>query len=106
MIENSTAQNQLNDGDSIAVIGGGPSGSFFSYFALDFAKRYDLEITIDIYEAKNFTKVGAGGCNHCGGIISESVVQTLATDGIVIPSSIIRRGIKHILFTLNKENLS
>lgn len=91
----------LNDGDSIAVVGGGPSGSFFTYFALDFARRFDLEISIDIYEAKNFSKTGAGGCNHCGGIISESLVQTLATDGIVIPSSIIRRGIQ--TYTLHVE---
>ena len=101
MFVGSPHETQLNDRDSIAVIGGGPSGSFFSYFALDFAKRYDLEITIDIYEAKNFAKLGAGGCNHCGGIISESLVQMLATDGIVIPSSIIRRGIE--TYTLHVE---
>lgn len=97
-----TSDIQLYDGNSIAVIGGGPSGSFFTYFALDFAKRFDLEISIDIYEAKNFAKTGAGGCNHCGGIISESLVQTLATDGIVIPSSIIRRGIQ--TYTLHVEH--
>ena len=96
-----TSNIQLNDGDSIAVIGGGPAGSFFTYFALDFAKRFDLDISIDIYEAKNFTKTGASGCNHCGGIISESLVQTLATDGIVMPSSIIRRGIQ--TYTLHVE---
>lgn len=92
---------QLLDGSSVAVIGGGPAGSFFSFFALDFAKRFDLDISIDIYEQKNFTKVGAGGCNHCGGIISESLVQMLATDGIVIPSNIIRSGIN--TYTLHVE---
>lgn len=84
---------ELVDGSCIAVIGGGPSGSFFSYFALEFAGRFDLDIHIDIYEAKNFSKIGAGGCNHCGGIVSESLVQKLATDGIVIPSNIIQRAI-------------
>jgi len=92
---------EITDGSSIAVIGGGPSGSYFSYFALEFASRYDLEITLDIYEAKNFTKIGAGGCNHCGGVISESLVQKLATDGIVIPSEIIQRGIN--TYTLHVE---
>ena len=77
---------KLVDGSNIAVIGGGPSGSFFTYYALEFASRLDLNITIDIYEAKNFTKIGAGGCNHCGGIISESLVQKLSTDGIIIPT--------------------
>ena len=92
---------ELNDGDAIAVIGGGPSGSFFSYFALEFSKRFDLDISIDIYEAKNFTKIGAGGCNHCGGIISETLVQKLSTDGIIIPSDIIQRGVN--TYTLHTE---
>ncbi len=92
---------ELTDGSSIAVIGGGPSGSFFSYFALEFAKRFDIDISVDIYETKNFTKIGAGGCNHCGGIISESLIQKLSTDGIVIPSNIIRRGID--TYTLHVE---
>jgi len=92
---------QLNDNSTIAVVGGGPAGSFFTYFALDFANRFDLDIVIDIYEAKDFTKIGAGGCNHCGGIISESLVQNLAADGIVIPSNIIRSGIK--TYTLHVE---
>ena len=92
---------ELEEGSVIAVIGGGPAGSFFSYFALDFAKRFDLSINIDIYEAKDFSKIGAGGCNHCGGIISESLSQMLATDGIVIPSNIIRSGIS--TYTMHVE---
>ena len=102
MIIKSPIKLDLNDRSSIAVIGGGPSGSFFSYFALDFAKRIDLDISLDIYEPKNFTKPGAGGCNHCGGIVSESLVQKLSTDGIVLPSSIIRRGIE--TYTLHIEH--
>ena len=52
---------EITDGSSIAVIGGGPSGRYFSNFALEFASRYDLDITLDIYEAKNFSKIGADG---------------------------------------------
>ena len=84
---------ELRDGSNIAVIGGGPAGSFFTYHALEFANRLDLKIQIDIYEAKNFNKIGSGGCNHCGGIVSESLVQKLSTDGILIPSEIIQRSI-------------
>ncbi len=92
---------ELADGSRIAVIGGGPAGSFFSYYALDYAERLGLDIGIDIYEAKDFTKIGAAGCNHCGGIVSESLVQELATDGIVIPSEIIQRGID--TYTMHTE---
>jgi len=92
---------ELVEGSSIAVIGGGPAGSFFTYYALDFASRLDLNIEIDVYEAKNFTKIGSGGCNHCGGIISESLVQKLSTDGIIIPSDIIQKTINS--YTLHVE---
>lgn len=85
---------EIDDGSKIAVIGGGPAGSFFAYFALEFAQRVDINVKIDIYEAKNFNLTGPPGCNHCGGIVSESLVQQLSTEGIVLPSSVIRRGIQ------------
>lgn len=91
----------LEDGSKIAVIGGGPAGSFFTYFALEFAQRFETEINIDIYEAKNFNLTGPAGCNHCGGIVSESLVQMLSTEGIVLPSNVIRRGIES--YTMHLE---
>ena len=92
---------ELSDGSNIAVIGGGPSGSFFTYYALQFAERLGIHITIDIYEAKDFGKIGSGGCNHCGGIISESLVQKLSVDGILIPKEVIQRSINS--YTLHIE---
>jgi len=94
MADNNLNNLVLEDGSNIAVIGGGPAGSFFSYFALDFAQRYDLNINIDIIEPKDFNCAGPAGCNHCGGIVSESLIQLLSTEGIVLPSTVIRRGIK------------
>jgi len=91
----------LEDGSRIAVIGGGPAGSFFTYFALDFAQLFGTNISVDIYEAKNFNKVGPVGCNHCGGIVSESLVQMLSAEGIVLPANVIRRGIES--YTLHME---
>ncbi|TFH39618.1 MAG: hypothetical protein E4G95_00600 [Bacteroidia bacterium] len=91
----------LDDGSKIAVIGGGPAGSFFTYFAFDFAERLGISIQIDIYESKDFTCFGAPGCNHCGGIVSESLIQILATEGIILPSNVIRRGIES--YTLHLE---
>lgn len=93
---------ELTNGSRIAVIGGGPSGSFFSYFAQDFAKRMDMDITIDIIEAKAFEKPGPRGCNHCGGIVSESLIQNMSAEGIVLPTRVIRRGIES--YTIHLEN--
>ena len=84
----------LSDNSRIAVIGGGPAGSLFSFFLLNLAERIDVDLRIDIFEPRNFSTPGPVGCNMCGGIISESLVQTLATEGIDLPESVIQRGIE------------
>ena len=101
MRDYNTDQYVLEDGSRIAVVGGGPAGSFFTYYALDFAERLGMEIHVDIFEAKDFLCAGPAGCNHCGGIVSESLIQTLSTEGIVMPSEVIRRGIES--YTLHLE---
>jgi len=83
----------LDDGAKIAVIGGGPTGSFFSIFALKMAQMVGKELDITIFEPKDFTREGPGGCNRCGGVISELLVQTLAIEGINLPDSVVRKGI-------------
>jgi len=94
---------RLDDGSSVAVIGGGPAGSFFSYFLRTFAGRVGREIQVDIYEPRDFFVTGPGGCNMCGGIISESLVQHLALEGIDLPESLVQRGIdSYVLHTMDR----
>jgi flavin-dependent dehydrogenase len=83
----------LDDGSRIAVVGGGPAGSFFSYFLLMFAERLGREVSLDIFDPKDFSSRGPLGCNMCGGIISESLVQSLAMEGINLPDNVVQRGI-------------
>ncbi len=45
---------ELKDGAKIAVLGGGPAGSFFSIFALKLAKQIGKDIDLNIYEKKKF----------------------------------------------------
>ncbi len=84
---------RLEDGSRVAVIGGGPAGSFFAYFLLNGARRIGLDLHVDIYEPRDFSSAGPGSCNMCGGIISESLVQSLAAEGVILPSSVVQRGI-------------
>ena len=84
---------QLEDGARVGIIGGGPAGSFFAIFLIDMAVRLGLDLHVDIYEPRNFTKPGPAACNMCGGIISESLVQNLAAEGIILPSTVVQRGI-------------
>lgn len=84
---------QLEDGSRVAVVGGGPAGSLFAYFLLRLANAVDLDLGVDIYEPRRFSHAGPAGCNHCGGIVSESLVQLLATEGVNLPNTVVRRGI-------------
>ena len=84
---------KLDDGSRIAVIGGGPAGSFFSYFLLAMTERVGFDVQVDIYESRDFSKSGPTGCNMCGGIVSESLVQALAAEGIDLPPTVVQRGI-------------
>ena len=84
---------KLESGARVGVIGGGPAGSFFSYFLLEMAHTLGLEIALDLYEPRDFSAPGPGGCNMCGGIVSESLVQNLATEGIRLGDDVIQRSI-------------
>src|SRR5512145_274808 len=90
----------LEQGSRVGVIGGGPAGSLFAYFLLTFARRVKLDVAVDIYEPRDFTRAGPLGCNMCGGIVSETLVQALAAEGIDLPSTVVQRGIdSYVLHT-------
>lgn len=101
MADSSSKNLVLEDGSKIGIMGGGPSGSFFAYFVLEYAKRLGLDISVDIIEAKDFNSLGPSGCNNCGGLVSESLIQMLSAEGIVLPSNVIRKGIES--YTLHLE---
>jgi len=95
---------KLEDGSRVAVIGGGPAGSFFSYFLLVMAERVGLKIHVDIYEPRDFDVPGPSGCNMCGGVIYESLVQSLAVEGINLPTTVVQRGIEHNMLHMDIGN--
>src|SRR3972149_2118382 len=95
----------LEDGSRIGVSGGGPAGSLFAYFALVFAQRMDLDLRVDIYEPRDFAKPGPAGCNMCGGIISESLVQLLALEGIDLPPTGVQRGTDSYVLHTDQESV-
>ncbi len=90
----------LDDGSRVAVIGSGPAGSFFSYFLLEMAGRIDVRLEVDVYEPRAFGVPGPTGCNMCGGIVSETLVQNLAIEGVNLPPGVVQRGIEsYVLHT-------
>ena len=97
---------KLTDGSRVGVIGGGPAGSFFSYFLLEMARRMGLQLELDVYEPRDFTVSGPGGCNMCGGIVSESLVQNLASEGIALPESVVQRTINSYALHMDVGSVS
>jgi flavin-dependent dehydrogenase len=98
--ESKGVDSRLEDGARVAVVGGGPAGSFFSYFLLELAERAGVRLRVDVYEPRDFSAAAPQGCNMCGGIVSESLVQALATEGIGIPPTVVQRGIdSYVLHT-------
>ena len=85
---------QLRNGSRIAIIGAGPAGSFFAHFALQFARRKGIDVGITIFDGKDFTKIGPAGCNMCAGVISETLVNKLAEQGIKLPQERVQRKIQ------------
>lgn len=85
---------RLRDNARIAILGGGPAGSMSGFFLKELAGRINLKITVDLYEPRDFSRTGPPGCNMCAGVVSESLVQTLAAEGINLPAMVVQRGIE------------
>jgi flavin-dependent dehydrogenase len=91
---------KLSNNAKIGIIGGGPAGSMAGFFLLEMAQRVDWDLSVDIYEPRDFDRYGPPGCNMCAGVVSENLVQTLAAEGIDLPPQVVQRGIdSYILHT-------
>ncbi|MBF0145507.1 MAG: hypothetical protein HQL84_06205 [Magnetococcales bacterium] len=91
---------KLSDKSRIAIVGGGPAGSMAGFFLMELSQRIGMKIHVDLYEPKDFSRFGPAGCNMCAGVISETLVQTLAAEGIDLPSRVVQRGIEsYVLHT-------
>jgi len=85
---------KLQDGSTIAVIGAGPAGTFFSHFAQQYARESSRKIRIVIFDGKNFLSPGPVGCNLCAGVIAETLIDKMQASGIQIPSQRIQSWIE------------
>ncbi len=85
---------KLEKGSKVVVIGGGPAGSFFSYYLLKISKERNISLDLNIYEGKIFSKSGPPGCNFCAGVLSETLIEKMKEIGIEIPSEIAQSSIE------------
>ncbi|MBI4301200.1 MAG: FAD-dependent oxidoreductase [Chloroflexi bacterium] len=74
----------------VAVIGGGPAGSFFALHLFRFARALGISPQIDIYEPRDFALSGPRGCNRCAGILSSSLLKNLRELNLEVPPEVIQ----------------
>lgn len=87
----------LPDPATIAVVGGGPAGCFFTISVLDRARQLGRQVQVLLLEKKPEcrgcgepgTAVYREGCNHCAGGISPRLIDVLHDAGIPLPEEIV-----------------
>ena len=91
----------LLNGDRVAIVGGGPAGSFFAIHLLREAKRLDRHMEVVIVEKRGPTDPSSDdfqckGCNFCAGLISPRLNEILGAHGFVVPDEIIQGRIDYV----------
>ena len=85
---------RLTNNSRIAVVGGGPAGSFFALSALSLAAHLGIHLDITIFERKDLYAAGPRGCNMCAGILSRRAAEGMAALGLALPLEVIRAHIR------------
>jgi flavin-dependent dehydrogenase len=91
----------LRDNDCVAIVGGGPAGSFFAIHLLQEAKRLHRPLDVVIVEKRGLTDLGTEGfqcrgCNFCAGGISPRLNEILAEHGLAVPEEVIQGRIDYV----------
>jgi len=84
----------LQDGATLAVVGGGPAGAFFAILAARKARALGKALDLVIIEKNSGGRDSCPahlieGCNYCAGGISPNLFDILSRNGIHLPEEII-----------------
>lgn len=93
----------LSAGARVAIVGGGPAGSFFALHLLRFARQVSLPLSVTIFERKDFSRRGQAGCNKCAGILSSRLLRGLGELGLHLPEHLIMGHLESYILHLANE---
>jgi flavin-dependent dehydrogenase len=93
----------LSEGSRVCIVGGGPAGSLSALHILRFAAQERLGLDVRIFEPRDFTTPGPGGCNRCAGVLSSGLLDGLARLGVVIPQGVIQATLRSYALQLDHE---
>jgi flavin-dependent dehydrogenase len=96
---------QLFSGSRVAIVGGGPAGSFAALHLLRLAKQTGRRFEVIIFEARDFNRPGPGGCNRCAGILSSPLVHNLGRLGLSLPADVIQSELHAYILHLGATQL-
>ena len=91
----------LQNNDSVAIVGGGPAGSFFAIHLLREARRLNRHIDVVIVEKRGPIEPGPGafqyrGCTFCAGGISPRLHEILQEHDLAVPDEIVQGRFDHV----------
>jgi NADH:ubiquinone reductase (H+-translocating) len=88
-----TEKYKMTEDSRVAVVGGGPAGCFFALYLHQYALDHGFKPDITIYESRDFGRPGLRGCKGCAGILSSSLLSSLAELQLTLPEEIIQQRI-------------
>ncbi len=83
----------LKNGSRVAVIGGGPAGSFTAMYLLTYAQQLGIRLAVTVFQDRDFEQKGRAGCKGCAGILSLMFLRDLEDIGLRVPDGIIQQRI-------------
>ncbi len=88
---------KLGPDTRVAIIGGGPAGSSFALYLLQYCAALGFCPQITVFAERNVAASGPKGCKGCAGILSQVVLKKLQGLGLILPPQIIQAHIEQYI---------